>query len=84
MRFLISLMVLLPQLLYAQYNSPYFALGQDEKGIIQTIECKGEINILRNGGKLVVRTGTEFTVPSGGLVNMDHGEIIRSGDFFPL
>lgn len=43
---------------------------------------EGECTIM-HGGKLVVRTGTEFTVPSGGLVNMDHGEIKRSGDFFP-
>lgn len=36
---------------------------------------------LKNGGKLVMRTNTDFIVPTGALADIQHGEIIRSNDY---
>lgn len=36
---------------------------------------------LKNGGKLVMRTNTDFIVPVGALADIDQGEIISSNDF---
>lgn len=36
---------------------------------------------LKNGGKLVMRTNTDFTVPAGALADIQDGEILRSNDF---
>ena len=36
---------------------------------------------LKNGGKIVMRTNTDFIAPSGALVDITHGEILRSNDF---
>ena len=36
---------------------------------------------LKNGGKLVMRTNTNFTVPTGALADIQYGEILRSNDF---
>ena len=37
--------------------------------------------VLKNGGKIVIRTNTSFNAPIGALVDIAHGEIIRSNDF---
>ena len=37
---------------------------------------------IKNGGKLIMRTGTDFYAPVGALVDITYGEIIRSNDFF--
>ena len=34
-----------------------------------------------NGGKIIMRTNTNFEVPLGAIVDIQHGEIIRSDDF---
>jgi len=36
---------------------------------------------LMNGGKLIMRTNTNFTAPVGSVVDASHGEILRSNDF---
>ena len=36
---------------------------------------------LKNGGKIVMRTDTDFNAPVGALVDISHGEILRSNDF---
>lgn len=36
---------------------------------------------LKNGGKMVMRTNTDFAVPTGALADITHGEILRSNDF---
>lgn len=36
---------------------------------------------LKNGGKLVMRTNTDFVVPTGALADILHGEILRSNDY---
>ena len=36
---------------------------------------------LKNGGKLVMRTNTDFNAPTGALVDITCGQIIRSNDF---
>jgi hypothetical protein len=37
--------------------------------------------VLKNGGKIVMRTNTTFNAPVGALVDISHGEILRSNDF---
>ena len=37
--------------------------------------------VLENGGKIVMRTNTNFHAPLGALVDITHGEILRSNDF---
>lgn len=36
---------------------------------------------LQNGGKLVMRTNTDFVIPTGALSDILHGEILRSNDY---
>lgn len=36
---------------------------------------------LKNGGKLVMRTNTDFVVPTGALADILHGEILRSNGY---
>ena len=36
---------------------------------------------LKNSGKLVMRTNTEFSVPTGAIADIQNGEILRSNDF---
>ena len=36
---------------------------------------------ITNGGKLVMRTNTDFEAPSGAVVEIEQGEIIGSNDF---
>lgn len=36
---------------------------------------------IKNGGKLVVRTNTDFNAPTGALVDITQGQILRSCDF---
>lgn len=36
---------------------------------------------IKNGGKLVMRTNTDFVAPVGALVDIESGRIIRSNDF---
>lgn len=40
----------------------------------------GKITLI-NGGKLVMRTNTDFIVPTGALADIQDGEILRSNDF---
>ena len=37
--------------------------------------------IIKNGGKLVMRTNTDFAAPKGALVEIENGSICRSNDF---
>ena len=36
---------------------------------------------IKNGGKLVMRTNTDFEAPVGALVEVENGEICKSNDF---
>lgn len=36
---------------------------------------------IKNGGKLVMRTNTDFEAPTGALVEIKNGEICKSNDF---
>jgi hypothetical protein len=36
---------------------------------------------IRNGGKLVMRTNTDFVAPIGAIVEIENGEICRSDEF---
>ena len=36
---------------------------------------------IKNGGKLVMRTNTDFEAPIGALVEIENGEICRSDEF---
>ena len=36
---------------------------------------------IKNGGKLVMRTNTDFEAPTGALVEIENGEICKSNDF---
>jgi len=36
---------------------------------------------IKNGGKLIMRTNTDFEVPVGALVEIENGEICKSNDF---
>jgi hypothetical protein len=45
-----------------------------------TFASGGKLTI-KNGGKLVMRTNTDFYVPTGALVDITSGEILRSNDF---
>ena len=40
----------------------------------------GKMKII-NGGKLVMRTNTDFEAPVGAIVEVENGEICRSNDF---
>ena len=37
--------------------------------------------ILKNGGKIVMRTNTDFEAPVGAILDITHGEIIGSNNF---
>ena len=53
-------------------------------GIITTANIEfatgGKLTI-RNGGKLVMRTNTDFVAPIGAIVEIENGEICRSDEF---
>ena len=53
-------------------------------GVITNVNlnmASGSKLTLRNNGKLVMRTNTDFYAPVGALVDIESGEIIRSNDF---
>lgn len=53
-------------------------------GVITNVKinlASGSKLTLKNHGKLVMRTNTDFYAPVGALVDMEYGEIIRSNDF---
>lgn len=44
------------------------------------LQSGGKISII-NGGKIVMRTNTDFSAPVGAFIEIQNGEIIRSNDF---
>ena len=45
-----------------------------------SLQPGGKITII-NGGKIVMRTNTDFSAPVGAIIDIQNGEIIRSNDF---
>ena len=53
-------------------------------GVVTNAEISmssGSLLTINNGGKIVMRTNTNFQVPIGAIVNILNGEIISSNDF---
>ena len=45
-----------------------------------SIASGGKFSVI-NGGKLVMRTNTEFNAPLGAIIDIQHGDIISASNF---
>ncbi len=55
-----------------------------DSGVVTNVKidfASGGKITLKNGGKLVMRTNTDFNVPIGAIADIQNGEILRSNDF---
>lgn len=53
-------------------------------GIITNADINFEVGgklTIKNGGKLIMRTNTDFVVPIGGMADIENGSICRSNEF---
>ena len=49
--------------------------------LISLMMASGGKLTIKNGGKIVMRTNSEFYAPAGAFVDVSCGQIIRSNDF---